>query len=238
MKVVVFDIKGRFAHFRKFYTNSSALTYGVPPRTTLSGIVAAILGYERDEYYQLMDSNNLYITSRKLHSTSKIIQTLNYIKATSMTDIMIPNQHTQVPFEILTGENGVAFRVYLHHKDQEILNEIENRLKNQNYAYPPSLGTVNFHSSINYVGTIASKEVDCNGYISISTPIRTDYLKDIKIASYSGRLIKERMVVDFDNNRIAKKVASYIYDDDGNTIDAIVDNRVYQLSNGENIVFM
>ena len=48
MKIIVFDIKGKFAHFRKFYTNSSSLTYGIPPRTAICGILAAILGLERD----------------------------------------------------------------------------------------------------------------------------------------------------------------------------------------------
>jgi len=238
LKVIVFDIKGRFAHFRKFYSNSSSLTYGIPPRTTLAGIVAAILGYERDEYYQVLDSDKLYITAKKLTTTSKIIQTLNYIRAENMKDIMIPKQYTQVPFEILTSENGVAYRVYLFHENKNIFDEIEERLINQRFVYPPSLGAVNFHSSINYVDTIDAIAVSSSDFISISTPIRVDNLKELKISSYRGRLIKEKMVVNFDTNRIAKEIASYIYDDDGNEIVAKVGDRIYQLSDGENIVFM
>ena len=62
-------------------------------------------------------------------------------------------QYTPVPFEILTSENGVAYRV-LFHENKNIFDEIEERLINQRFVYPPSLGAVNFHSKINYVGTI------------------------------------------------------------------------------------
>ena len=51
MDLLVFDISGKFAHFRKYYTNSSSLTYLVPPRTSIYGLIAGILGLERDSYY-------------------------------------------------------------------------------------------------------------------------------------------------------------------------------------------
>lgn len=202
------------------------------------GIVASILGYERDEYYEILGSNKLYITSKKTTKTSKIIQSLNYIRAENLKQIMVPKIHTQVPFEILTGEDGVGFRVYLFHEDKEIFNEIEDRLINQRFAFPPSLGVVNFLSSIEYISTLDADSIKGNDYLSISTPIRVDQLKEIKIDMYEGRVIKERMAVDFDKDRLAKEIVSYIYDDMGSQINALVLDKVYQLSNGENIVFM
>ena len=38
--LVAFTLAGPMAHFRKFYTTTSALTYLFPPRTTLMGLVA------------------------------------------------------------------------------------------------------------------------------------------------------------------------------------------------------
>lgn len=238
MKVLIFDIKGRFAHFRKFYTNSSSLSYGIPPRTTLIGLIASILGYERDEYYDIFDSEKMYITSKKLNSGSKILQSLNYIRAVNMREIMVPKTHTQVPFEILTGDNGVCFRVYLSYKNQDLFDQIEKRIIEGRFAYPPSLGTVNFNGSISYVGTVEAKFIRTDGYLSICTPIRLEHIKEMDINMYTGKVIKERMVVDFDSTRRAKKVASYIYDDDGKSISAVVKDGVFQLSNGDNIVFM
>jgi CRISPR-associated protein Cas5h len=44
MKVLVFDITSDYAHFRKPYTTTSALTYSVPPRTAIVGLVGNIIG--------------------------------------------------------------------------------------------------------------------------------------------------------------------------------------------------
>ncbi|MCB5267201.1 MAG: CRISPR-associated protein Cas5, partial [Candidatus Cloacimonetes bacterium] len=36
-------LSGNLAHFRKFYTNASSLSYTIPPRTAICGLVASIL---------------------------------------------------------------------------------------------------------------------------------------------------------------------------------------------------
>src|SRR5699024_8934235 len=125
MRIVIFELSGKFAHFRKFYTNSSSLSYSVPPRTTAEGIIAAILGYDRDSYYDLLNVDNLGIAVEKMNRTRKIMQSLNYIRATSPGDIISPKDHTQIPFELLTGDENVRYRFYVTHKEQTILEEIK-----------------------------------------------------------------------------------------------------------------
>lgn len=46
--VLVFEYKGRFGHFLRAETSVSALTYPVPPRTALLGMIGAVLGLEKD----------------------------------------------------------------------------------------------------------------------------------------------------------------------------------------------
>lgn len=48
MKVVTFDYAARFGHFLRAEANRNALSYPVPPRTVLLGLVGAILGLEKD----------------------------------------------------------------------------------------------------------------------------------------------------------------------------------------------
>lgn len=96
MKILIFDLVEKFAHFRKYYTNSSSLTYSIPPRTTISGIIAADMGYERDSYYEIFNSENAYIAVKKLGRNKKIIQTVNYILAKGSRDIINPKKHTRI----------------------------------------------------------------------------------------------------------------------------------------------
>lgn len=238
MKIIVFDIKAKFAHFRKFYTNSSSLTYGIPPRTAICGILAAILGLERDSYYEKFSSKKVHIAVKKLNSTRKIMQTLNYIRATSMSELIKPRQHTQVPFEVLVGENGVNFRIYLGAEDGNLLRELEKRLKENRTIFPPYLGSANFGCSISYVGRFEGKAITNDDMVSLNTVVRSDQIKDIDISEYSGRLIKERMAADFSIDRTINRVETYIYDDDGKPIDVKLKDEYISLTNGEYIVFM
>ncbi|UYP01349.1 CRISPR-associated protein Cas5 [Oceanotoga sp. DSM 15011] len=104
MDIIIFEISGKFAHFRKFYTNSSSLSYSVPSRTTVEGIIAAILGLERDTYYEKLSLDNCKIAIEKVNKTRKINQSLNYIKIKSSNDFKKIKNHTQIPIEIITSE--------------------------------------------------------------------------------------------------------------------------------------
>lgn len=46
--VVVFKIRGKFAHFLRAEAGVSALTYPVPPKTVLLGLIGAVLGLAKD----------------------------------------------------------------------------------------------------------------------------------------------------------------------------------------------
>lgn len=47
-KAVIFRYGGRFGHFLKAEASVSALSYPVPPRTALLGMIGAVLGLEKD----------------------------------------------------------------------------------------------------------------------------------------------------------------------------------------------
>lgn len=49
MKTIVFQYRGKVAHFLRAEANKSATTYPVPPRTVLIGLLGAILGFGKDE---------------------------------------------------------------------------------------------------------------------------------------------------------------------------------------------
>jgi CRISPR-associated protein, Cas5h family len=79
-KILIFDLVGMFAHFRKFYTNSSSLSYAFPPRTVITGLLAGILGYERDKYYEEFSSENCSVGLAIKNPIRKLVQTVNYIR--------------------------------------------------------------------------------------------------------------------------------------------------------------
>jgi CRISPR-associated protein Cas5h len=86
MEVLSIDIGGKFAHFRKYYGNNTALSHTIPPRTTIMGMLAAIMGRERDSYYEDFASDKIRIGVQILTPLKKTFHRLNLLKIGSSED--------------------------------------------------------------------------------------------------------------------------------------------------------
>ncbi|SHI17190.1 type I-B CRISPR-associated protein Cas5b [Sporanaerobacter acetigenes] len=238
MKMIIFDLYGRFAHFRKFYTNSSSLSYSVPPRTTIEGIIAALLGYERDSYYDLLDVDKLNVAVRKIGESRKVMQSLNYIKADSPGKLNFPKEHTQIPFEILTADKNIRYRLYVNHENVDVLKEIEERTMQNRPVFPLYFGSAPFSCYIEYVDKAEWNWSTSDQYKIISSVINSEKVEEIDIESVEGSLLKERMPRSFGENRTIKEVTTYVYEESGQPLKVKFSEKYCELSNGENIIFL
>lgn len=160
-KVLVFDVSSEYAHFRKFNTTSSPLTYNLPPRPAVAGLLGAILGVERetspDVYsHGVIPVNELFHPER----CAVAVQILNKIKKTQMAFnlLMTTKQNssffniknrTQVEYELL---KDVKFRIYLHHTDENIMNELIERIQNKRHHFTPYLGLAQLTANVTFAG--------------------------------------------------------------------------------------
>lgn len=243
MDILILDFKGKFGHFRKFYTNSSSLSYSIPPRTTAAGMLAAVLGIERDTYYELFSKESLKIGIKKLCRTRKIIQSLNYMKATSVSELINPKEHTQIPFEIIAGDNEIGYRFYISSKDNNLLDELQKRAVQNRPYYPPYFGAAPFNCILKYVGRTDGEQIESNEFVSISTVINQKYIEPsgINIRDDDLFLVREKMPSDFLNGRILKHCNSYLFDENGGELEVKLNCEYINLNYNdinENIVFM
>ncbi len=64
MNVVVFTYQGKVGHFLRAEANANGVTYPVPPRTVLLGLVGAVLGLEKDSPQQLIGKAHLAVAGQ------------------------------------------------------------------------------------------------------------------------------------------------------------------------------
>lgn len=163
---VIFDVEGFLAHFRCVYSNVSSLSYHFPPRNTIIGMLAAILGKERESstspgYYGDFTRERCHVAVRIISSLRKLQFTTNYLDTGSRgildrRKIRGTGERKQIPIEYLVGNiaNGtVRYRFYISHDDSKILKELENRLRERRLVYPVSLGPAYCIASVEFVGT-------------------------------------------------------------------------------------
>jgi CRISPR-associated protein Cas5h len=218
-KVLVFDIKGPMAHFRKYYTNSSSLSYLFPPRTVVVGLIAGLLGLpsERhtnekgDIYYEKFDEKRCLVAVSLKSKVRRIMQTVNYIRTKLLSEVDGSAGGTQIPLEFLLPEsdNEITYRMYFYHADDgEIYDELKQRLEEQKFVYPPYMGLSEFLAYIDYLGEgnisrNPNREVELNSVCK---------LKEVEL-DFSGKdlqYITEKMPTGFLNDRTPRKPEEYV----------------------------
>ncbi len=260
MEVLAFDVRGKFAHFRKFYSNSSALTHFIPPRTTIIGMIAGILGVERDTYYEDFSMENCDIGIRMLSRVRKSVQKLKYLKVERMNDLNgsyfqssqnMYISNTMVPFEFLsplkirgTG-SFVAYRFYYRPKTDKNMPHFE-KLKQQlnrgkECCYPVSFGTANFTAFIDsFILYEDAETVRAEGKISVDSAIPLDCLKEFP-DNGNCHLAQETLPMDFDKNRYLKTHSQVLFDLNCNSLNVNLKSDYFLLSRNnrkESILFL
>jgi len=256
-KLLIFDIQGSMAHFRKFYTNSSSLSYTFPPRTTITGLIAGILGRCRDKYYEEFSSKQCKIAISIRTPLRKIMQTVNYVRTKSLGELNLSAGHTQVPLEIilpLRDFEKLKYRIYFYY-DDGVFYDLEKILKSNKFIYPPYLGISEFIAQVKFIDSIRDNQISrISGSlipVEIATAINVDKILKggLIFESNSGKVlqyIKERMPLEFDSERKLKKGASFIYEKNQNKVKLKIKDDYYKIEYQdpeegaivENIVFM
>ncbi|MGQ9679044.1 MAG: type I-B CRISPR-associated protein Cas5b [bacterium] len=234
MRVLVFDIWGDYAHFRKFYTTTSPLTFSFPPPSTIAGILGAIYGTtkETNQYLKLFVTDEVGIGVQIINSVKKIRMGLNLIDTTEDKHWR-PKVRTQVRTEFVKDPR---YRIFFYHPDTSISNAISNSLKEHKAVYTVSLGLSELLANFCYVGEYqATHHTNPPQAVEILTPIVEENIVPRGVEIESGkRYIKELMPIKMNSDRIVEQYAEVIFQPDGKPIKARVKNY-YQLENGENI---
>jgi len=220
LEVLVFDLKGDYAHFRKVYTTASQLTYGVPPRTTLAGLVAGILGLGRDSYYGLFSKENSRLSVSVMGPIKKQTinqnllktkdETLGLVKLSSRPPRNI--ERIQVPFEMVKDP---WYRVRLWLRDEGVLRTLEGYLENHQSVYTPCLGISELLADVQYVGRLEATPE--KGEVEIHSVTRGE---EATIQVEPGKkYVRERMPGFFGEGRVPEYL-DIIYEPDGKPIKA------------------
>lgn len=174
MEILQIDIGGKMAHFRKYYGNNTAMSYSIPPRTTIMGMLAAILGRPKESYYEEFSSKNLRIGIALKSPIKKNFHRLNFISLKKTKDLSksfetdfrgMADNAIQTPFEVVSGLNlqtdDVIYRIFIACFDtgKTLFEALKNAILNQKHIFPISLGTANFNASISNITVFTDDQI-------------------------------------------------------------------------------
>ena len=234
MEILSFTITGKLAHFRKFYANNTALSFSIPPRTTLMGLVAGVMGWPKDSYYEKLSSEHFRFGVRVLTPIKKSFQRLNYLSIKKTGDISKSldsdfrgrGGRIQTPFEIVSGLNltkdDVAYQVFLCPENIEdpVYTEIKESFIHQKPIFNLSLGPANFQASLQNVEVVTDSQIEqiqTDDFTEIHTAIPSALIQELQFkkedADHYNFVEEDMMPGEFieDNNREVKTMNRLLF---------------------------
>ncbi len=233
-RVIAFDLWGDYAHFRKHYTTTSPLTFSIPPRTTLCGLLAAIIGLDKTEYL-------LHFSDK---DASIAVQLLNEVKKTTLAENLIDTkkagkmmnrikQRTQIRFELLKEPK---YRIFVHHQDLSIYLKLKEMLKAHKTVYTPCLGLSELLASFKYIKEYRAEKVETDSELEILTALPKKNLIELSFQDdyeYLSETMPRNMLPD----RTVTEYMPVIFERKHKPLKARV-NRFIRLENDEAITFL
>lgn len=179
-KVLVFDVWSEYAYFRKFFTTTSPLTFSLPPRTALCGLMGAILGFPKESYLEKFPRNDASFAVRLMNPVKKVRFSENLIDTESVQTMNIIKQHTRIKFEFL---KDARFRIYFSHTDPDIYVAAREMIANHKCVYTPCLGISEHIANFGYIGEFPLKKIEMPHEISLESVIPKDQIQKIQFES-------------------------------------------------------
>jgi CRISPR-associated protein Cas5h len=156
-RVIVLDVWGDYAHFRKIYTTSSPLTYSFPPRTALSGLIGAIVGLDKEDYFRHFLRKDAKIGCKILKPIKKVRIGENLINTKSAIQMHLIKNRNQIRVEFVKDP---SYRIYFTHSDEALYNNLKSLLVNHQSIYTPCLGLSQLICNFRFVGEFELESLD------------------------------------------------------------------------------
>lgn len=195
------------------------------------GMLAGMVGYERDTYYNCFDPKEFQCAVELVTPIRKITQTVNYIFAKSSNDLNRSKGPTQIPLEIVLsrtlkacGYSRICYRLFVRHRDLDMMHEWRHRAQTSSFFYPPVFGLSEFGSQVEFEAWIDETKI---GKLPLGTRVELDSVCPMPSIEPKGlefdlsgtrQYIKERMPRHFFEDRRVRETEQYIFEQNGKAV--------------------
>jgi len=231
--VLVFDVWSEYAHFRKFFTTTSPLTFSLPPRTALCGLMGAILGLPKESYLSKFQKKDASFAVKLMTPVKKVRFSENLIDTDSIKTMNVIKQHTRIKFEFL---KDAKFRIYFSHTDPGIYSTARDMISAHKCIYTPCLGISEHIANFRYVGEFPLRKVETPSDVVLDSVMPKDQI--LKIQFESGKeYMTETLPNEMAEDRTVNEYRQFMFERNCKQISARVDH-CYELGNNDRILFM
>lgn len=249
-KILIFDIGSEYGHFRKYNTTTSPLTYSIPTRTAIIGVIGAILGIERElAVGQFPDG---IFPLQELFSKAKAdiaVQILNPVRKENIAINLLNTKfsfydlskagRTQIEFEMLKNPR---YRIFFGFSGKrEIFDELIERVKTKKHHFSPYLGLAQFTATVDFVAVETANYIENTNkeYVEILSAVNLALINDAYPVEfdYSALYSANNMPMVMNRYREVQEFSEILIEKNGAIIKA-KPKVYYKVNNFGNILFL
>jgi len=259
-EILIFDISSEYGHFRKFNTTTSPLTYSIPTRSAITGLIGAILGIEREigankfrdgvtPLAELLSRKNASIAIQLLKPVKKVNVGFNLVSTKNFRDYFNINdkdnkgsikdayRRTQIEFELLKNP---SFRIFITWENQDLFQKLIENVKNNKTHFTPYLGLSQFTAQLEFVDVCQIESSETDAYENVVTAINLSQIKGDKPILFdyeSAKYTSDTMPVEMRSDRVITDYADILLETNGKPVQAKFD-KIYKTKAYGNISFL
>jgi CRISPR-associated protein Cas5h len=158
-------IQADWGHFRRIDRTVTKQTYRLPPRTTIAGMLAAIVGSPRDSYYETFDSEVSAVAIEPLGTTRTVTEPMLGLSTnpdehferrggTGQKTVQVRYPDSTLNRQLHSYELLVdpAYRIEVAVEDESFYRALAHRLETGTTRYPLSMGLSEYLAWIEFHG--------------------------------------------------------------------------------------
>lgn len=222
-KILAFDIWGNYAHYKKIFVTTSALSYAIPSKTSIYGYVGAVIGLDKSDgrYLQSFSPGRCKIG---LQVQNEIVMQRISTNLHPHTQGMVKSSQTRKPTTIEYVYKP-RYRIYFWHAEEPIYQKLKVSLMSHQAVYTPCLGLANLISNFEWLGEYDAIPVENNNRaVPINSVIPRSYFEAFDTNGLWGNEIIEysQYAVEMNEEREVTKRDDVFFDRQGKAISAFV----------------
>lgn len=259
-KLLIFDIGSEYGHFRKFNTTTSPLTYSIPTRPAIAGLVGAVIGIEREKGPNKFEKGTVPIPELlSLQKASIAVQLLSPVKKTNIGFNLVSTKNfrdyfnindkdtkgsikdtyrrTQIEFELLKNP---TFRIFISWENQDLFQKLIESVKLNKTHFTPYLGLSQFTAHIKFIDVCQAELCISDDFEDVVTAINLSKVKGndpIEFNYEIGRYTSDTMPIEIRADRIVSAYADVLVETNGKPTRAKL-NNFYNTQNYGKISFL
>lgn len=178
-RAVLFEYTGRFGHFLRAEASVSALSYPVPPRTALLGMIGAVLGLEKDTP-QVELKNAMIAVSGRIPTTHWHRVKLRKDPPAALSQKVkagAPGQQNPKPEQATLNKQEWLFKpsyTVTACLPDDYHDELISRLRERRWYYSPCMGLSEMAARLEFVSEGTASALPAGSEVSCSSVARTE----------------------------------------------------------------